>query len=211
MKNRYLLLASLVICGVLLVGCGAGKEDSLNNAEISVENEQTGTQEETNQSEQTQDTAENGQEQAPYVLTFEASTVEGEAMTSDIFAESKLTMINVWATYCNPCLAEMPALGEIAGSYDKAEFQMIGIVSDVAEGATEDDMNTVKGLIEETQANYPHLLLNESLYVNLVGAVEAVPTTFFFNGKGELMGYLVGSYEKEAWEEIIANLLDEVS
>lgn len=201
MKNRYLLLVSLLICGMLLTGCGKD-ENTSQSGETLVES--------ITESEQSTESSQEA-EQEPYVLTFEANTVEGEAMTSDIFAQSKLTMINVWATYCNPCLAEMPALGEIAGSHEQSEFQIIGIVSDVAEGATEGDMNTVKELIEETQANYPHLLLNESLYVNLVGAVEAVPTTFFINNKGELMGYLVGSYEKEAWEEIINDLLSEVS
>ena len=44
-------------------------------------------------------------------VSFEAVTLEGDGITSDIFSESRLTMINVWATYCNPCLSEMPGLG----------------------------------------------------------------------------------------------------
>ena len=64
------------------------------------------------------------QEEEAYVLTFEASTIEGAPLTSECFADSKLTMINVWATYCNPCISEMPDLGEIAASYDRSEFQI---------------------------------------------------------------------------------------
>ena len=197
-RKRNLLIVGVLLCGVLFMGCGSRKEPVTPGNEMQAENGVEPGQEQESQ---------NVQEE-PYVLTFEATTTDGEEITSAIFEQSKLTMINVWATYCNPCLAEMPALGEIAGSYDKSEFQMIGIVSDVTEDAT-DDVETAKSLIEETQAKYPHLLLNESLYVNLVGAVEAVPTTFFINREGELMGYLVGSYEKEAWEEIIVRLLAE--
>lgn len=145
----------------------------------------------------------------PYIVSFEATTVEGEEITSEIFADSKLTMLNVWATYCNPCLKEMPDLGEIAATYDTAEFQMIGIVSDVAEGAAEEDIEYVKDLIVQTKATYPHIILSESLYINLVGAVEAVPTTFFVNSKGELLGYTVGAQSKEAWEELISQILAE--
>lgn len=145
----------------------------------------------------------------PYVVSFEATTVEGEEITSEIFADSKLTMLNVWATYCNPCLQEMPDLGEIAAAYDMAEFQMIGIVSDVAEGAAEEDIEYVKDLIAQTNATYPNIILSESLYRNLVGAVEAVPTTFFVNSKGELLGYTVGTQSKEAWEELINQILAE--
>lgn len=142
------------------------------------------------------------------ILTFEANTIEGEAVTSDIFADSKLTMLNVWATYCSPCLNEMPDLGEIANSYDKAEFQMYGIVSDVQEGDTK-MMETANELIEETKADYPHLVLSESLYTNLLSGVTSVPTTFFVNQDGEVLGYLVGAQSKEAWENIINELLED--
>lgn len=146
-------------------------------------------------------------EQEAYVLEFEAVTTEGESVSSACFADSKLTMLNVWATYCSPCLQEMPDLGEIAASYDKAEFQMMGIVSDVMEGGDEEMLEEAKSLIEQTGADYPHLLTNESLYTNLLGSVTAVPTTFFVNQKGEVLGYLVGAYAKEDWEAMIDELL----
>lgn len=147
---------------------------------------------------------------SPYVLTFEAKTIDGETITSDIFAKSELTMINVWATYCNPCLMEMPYLGEIANAYNQSEFQMIGIVSDVTEEGKADDIQTAKDLIKETKADYPHLLLSQSLYTNLVGAVEAVPTTFFINQKGEMLGYITGANTKEGWEEIINDVREKM-
>ena len=159
------------------------------------------------------ETKEEAKEEAKevYVLEFEATTTDGEALTSEIFADSRLTMINVWATYCNPCLAEMPDLGEIATMYEKADFQMIGIISDVMSDASEDDVNEAKQLIAETGATtYPHLLLNESLYMNLVGAVDAVPTTFFVNQKGELLGYLMGAQAKVTWTSLIEDLLAEL-
>ena len=85
-------------------------------------------------------------EEEPYVVSFTAATVDGEQLTSECFLQSKLTMLNVWATYCNPCLSEMPDLGEIAASYDTSEFQIIGIVSDVAEGDNEETVQGVKDL-----------------------------------------------------------------
>ena len=47
-------------------------------------------------------------------IVFEGYDMDGNAVSSEIFAESKLTMVNVWATYCNPCMREMPGLGELA-------------------------------------------------------------------------------------------------
>lgn len=214
-------LFPLLLITMLFTGCAQNAADGKTEGSLSQEQNEsveTGLQEEDLQENMTQeetvavpesaDAAE--AEDEAYILTFEASTIEGEELTSECFAESKLTMLNIWATYCNPCLSEMPDLGEIASSYDAADFQMIGIISDVMEDAEEGEMDNVKTLIEETGADYPHLLLNESLYVNLVVAVDAVPTTFFVNQEGEVLGYVTGAQSKETWEELIDGLLAEM-
>ena len=146
----------------------------------------------------------------PYILTFTASTIDGEELTSDCFADSRLTMLNVWATYCNPCISEMPDLGELAAEYDPETFQLIGIISDVVEGDDASALEEAQDLIEQTGADYPHLLLNQELYINLVGGISAVPTTFFLNAEGELMGYLEGAMSKDNWIQIIEQLLAEM-
>ena len=66
-------------------------------------------------------------------------------------------------------------------------------------------------MVTETGATtYPHLLLNQSLYSNLVGGIDSVPTTFFVNQKGEMLGYIVGAHTKETWENVINELLAEM-
>lgn len=193
----------LLVAGLLLAGCsgsategglvGSGGQQNVADSEVSDAN---GTETST--------------EQPMYVLEFtDAVTTEGENLSADVFANSKLTMVNVWATFCGPCINEMPDLGEISAAYDVADFQLIGIVADTMEG----DANMLaeaKAIIEETGADYPHLLLNEELYMNLVGASDSVPTTYFFNQDGELLGYVVGAKSQETWEEIIDGLLEEI-
>lgn len=197
------LVISLCIVGVLFTGCG-------QNAESNKVFDKTTEMENASSMDEGEEVAETETEQEPYIVTFEGKTIDGEVFSSDCFAESKLTMINVWATYCGPCLNEMPDLGEIANSYEKSQFQMIGIVSDVMEGGEESQLEYAKELVTETKADYPHLLLNESIYINLVGGVDSVPTTFFVNQQGEMLGYMVGAQSKEAWEETIHGLLAEV-
>ncbi len=202
MKLRFVMI---ILLGALLTGCAQNKEAVMENETIESTSEVVSEAEV--QTETTTEETTETQEEEPYIVSFEANTIDGEAFSSDIFAQSRLTMINVWATYCNPCLSEMPDLGEIAAEYDSTEFQMIGIISDVAEESSEEDINNAKDLIEQTKANYPHLLLNESLYMNLVGGVSSVPTTFFVNQKGEMLGYAMGAQSKETWVSIIEDLL----
>ena len=140
-------------------------------------------------------------------VAFEGQDIEGNAVSSSVFEDSKLTMVNVWATYCNPCLKEMPELGELAKEYEPDQFQLIGIISDVQEGAGDEALEYALGLIEQTGADYPHLLLNESIYRGLLTEVSAVPTTFFVNENGEVLDVVVGAMKKSAWEEKINTLL----
>ena len=140
-------------------------------------------------------------------IAFEGTDLDGNTVSQEIFTQSKLTMVNVWATYCNPCLSEMPGLGELAAEYDPAEFQIIGIVSDVWEG---EDQTLVESLIQKTGADYLHLLANDSIGQAILSSVSGVPTTFFFDGEGAYLGGVVGSAEKEKWEEIVHGLLEEM-
>lgn len=141
-------------------------------------------------------------------VAFEARDMEGNTVSSDIFSQTRLTMINVWATYCNPCLREMPDLGELAGEYEADEFRIVGVISDVMEGSDQKTLDYAADLVEQTGADYPHLLLNESLYYALLTDVAAVPTTFFIDENGVILDTVVGSMKKSAWEEKINGLLE---
>ncbi len=206
-KNSYaacalaVLLLTGALCGCAESGQGgvAGEEGSGSSA---------------SQAESQSPGADEAQETA---VVFEGQDIEGNAVTSDIFGQSKLTMVNVWATYCNPCLSEMPELGELAGEYDRGDFQLIGIISDVVEEAEGVDAekaqkarDEAKSLIETTGADYPHLLLNASLYKALLTDVSAVPTTFFIDKDGNVLGTVVGARDKESWKELIDSLLEEM-
>ena len=206
---------AILVSGMLLNGCADNSEsitdtDSIGKDTTVEVQEEIKTQAESSGEELTAEQDAQEESEETYVLTFEASTIDGEALIAECFGDSKLTMINVWATYCNPCLNEMPDLGEIAASYDTADFQILGIISDVMDESGEEDIEYAKELINQTGANYPHLLLNESLYSNLVGAVSSVPTTFFVNQEGEVLGYVVGAKSKGDWEAIINELLAEM-
>ena len=194
MRKMYTYCASLLSVSILLLsGCAdtAVREDIESRPAQEAENTLP---------------PEDGDGTAPIV--FEAHDTEGNAVSSEIFSETKLTMVNVWATYCNPCLREMPGLGELAGEYASDEFRIVGVVSDVVEGSDQKTLDYVTDLVEQTSADYTHLLLNESLYRALLTDVSAVPTTFFIDEDGVILDTVVGSMDKSMWEEKINGLLE---
>lgn len=196
-KHFKILSGLLLLLAVLLCGCSS-KSSQLS----ALTDPGTGTVSKP----PTQSASSSGEEPAPIYITFEGTDLEGNAVSQDVFLQSRLTMVNVWATYCNPCLNEMPGLGELAAEYDRSEFQIIGIVSDVWEG---EDQSLVESLIQQTGADYPHLLANDSIDQALLAGVSGVPTTFFFDGEGAYLGGVVGAAEKSQWEELIHGLLEE--
>ena len=210
-KKTLLLLA---IAADLLGGCSQ-KSGNKNNLENNVQNENTETskeeQKETGSAEGLTETDEKTDaegETTSVKIAFSGQDLEGNTVSSEILSSSKLTMINVWATYCNPCLREMPELGELAADYSPEEFQIIGVISDVEEGSEEKMKDYAADLVAKTGADYTHLLLNESLYFSLLTEVSAVPTTFFFDSEGNLLNTIVGSMDKASWEEEINALLE---
>lgn len=194
MRKIYKLC--LLSVTALILSCGCGKaDDAENNSSSSAQEIETSSAPES--------------EKPAAAVTFEGQDMEGNTVSSDIFSESKLTMVNVWATYCNPCLREMPGLGELAGEYDPEEFQIIGIISDVQVGMDQKIMDYASDLIQQTGADYTHLVLNESVYYALLTDVSAVPTTFFIDENGVIIDTIIGSMEKSAWKEKIDALLEE--
>lgn len=191
MKKRIFLILICTFLLAALTGCSSKTEEPSSQTDAASEEESNGTA-------------------AAEPVTFTATTLEGDAISSDIFKNSRLTMLNVWATYCNPCLLEMPELGELPSEYDASDFQLLGIISDVPEGGEEGMLELAAGLIHDTNADYPHLLLNESLYLSLLTEVTAVPTTLFVDQDGQVIHTVVGALDKETWMEEIDGLLEEL-
>ncbi len=187
------LVLTVILAAVFMSGCGEKGPAESTPVQSGQENPDTSSQEE---------------EAVPVV--FEAMDLEGNEVSSDVFSETKLTMINVWGTFCGPCLREMPDLGELAGEYEPEEFRLIGIISDVQEGDTEEKISLAESLIEETGADFTHLLLNESLYLGLLTGVSGVPTTFFVDENGIVVYVVQGAKDKEMWQKIINGLLEEL-
>ena len=119
-----LISASLLIVS-LLAGCGNEKEPSQPSAE----------QAQPQQTEEAQPSTEQPQAQEGIFQTMQMTDFDGNEVDKSLFEGHRLTMVNIWATFCNPCLSEMPELGELAAEYAKEEggVQIIGICTDITE------------------------------------------------------------------------------
>lgn len=144
---------------------------------------------------------------------FTATDLDGNEVTQDILADYDLIMVNVWATYCGPCLREMPDLGELAAEYAPKGVLFLGLVSDVlnSDGTFSDSqLETARDIVAETGAAYTHLLPSQDLW-GLLSQIPTVPTTFFVDSEGSQVGSAFSrSLSREQWIEVIDGMLAEV-
>lgn len=197
-----LISASLLIVS-LLAGCGNEKEPSQPSAE----------QAQPQQIEEAQPSTEQPQAQAGIFQTMQMTDFDGNEVDKNLFEGHRLTMVNIWATFCNPCLSEMPELGELAAEYAKEEggVQIIGICTDITDlsgNTTQEAVDGAKQIVEMTGAAYPHLIPNDEFMAFLMQEVPGVPTTFFVDENGEVIGdEVVGAKSKDAWQQEIESRL----
>ena len=115
--------------------------------------------------------------------------------------KGKVVLLNFWATWCPPCLKEIPDFIELQNQYKSAGFQIIGIavdnIEDVTAFATSHGMN-YPVIPAETEA----IELGQR-YGNTIGAL---PYSVFINQKGDVTHTFMGELSKLKVEEILQSL-----
>ena len=151
----------------------------------------------------------------PLLGDFTTVNLDLEAVDTSLFLEYPVNMINMWATYCPPCLNEMPDLGKIAAEYADKGVQIIGLVLDVTDqqlAPVESQMELAREIVQATGAAYPHILPTMEMVQSVLHAVTAVPTTVFVDAQGRLLGQaVIGSRSYEQWTELLDALLLEAA
>ena len=197
MKKSLILLLALL----MLSGCGNSAGTTPNTDSSAPSSSQTDDTQSNDSAESSDDSAET------FHLTFTAKDLDGNEVDQSVFANAKLTMMNIWATFCGPCINEMPELGELAAE-GGTNYQIIGVCADL--NGTEDMLEDAKEIVSQTKANYLHLQPSEDLYPVLT-ASSSVPVTFFFDSEGKLVGKgILGAQKKDTWSQVISERLEMV-
>lgn len=142
---------------------------------------------------------------------FDTVDIYGNPVTDSILSGYRLTMVNVWATYCNPCIREMPELAKLHHALKERGVQVVGLLSDATDGMLrpiESQVALARDIAEATGADYLHLIPDPVLYAKILSQVTTVPTTLFVDEQGAIVGYAYrGSRNYNAWLQIIEETL----
>ncbi len=129
---------------------------------------------------------------------FTLQTLDGESVSLSDY-RGKLVMINFWASWCPPCNSEMPDLQRYYEQHQDEDFIILGV-------NYQDTPDKVQAFIEKYGVTFPILLDSDGRVANLFG-VQGLPTSFFVDKEGNVLGYQPGPVTKEMLEDGITPLL----
>ncbi len=163
---------------------------------------------------QPQDTSVNP-EDVKSVGKFETTGIDGKTYTEKVFSDYDLTLVNVFTTWCSPCVKEIPELQELYKEMKEKGVGVAGVVLDTTDEKGNQDEEAVKkaGILQEkTKAEYPFLMPDTTMMNGRLQGISAFPETFFVDKDGNIVGdTYTGSHTLDEWKEIVEKELKNVS
>jgi thiol-disulfide isomerase/thioredoxin len=175
MKFRYLFLAVGVL--VMLVACKPTESDTRGGYSPAI--------------------GENLQ-----MVQFKLNSLTDNKVLDSKQLEGQVLLVTFFATWCPPCIQEIPSLIALQKSYESKGFSVLAFSVD------EGDPAPLHRLIEKFGINYP-VLLAENNVVRGFGGVTGIPVTFLVNRKGKIIKKYLGYVGHDVLEEVIKIILAE--
>lgn len=144
-------------------------------------------------------------------ISFDSVDLKGNAVTDSIFQENKITMLNIWGTFCPPCIREMPDLAKLNEVNKSKGVRVVGIPIDIIDefgNISPKERAAADEIINATGAHYTHLVPNYGMFSTFLRNIQAVPATIFVDSKGNQVGQMyLGARSQQDWQKIIDKLL----
>lgn len=126
---------------------------------------------------------------------FRVTDTQGKVHTLTGY-KGKWVLVNYWATWCPPCLEEIPDLIALHENR-KNNLVVIGVAMDYR------DAKQVTDFAEGLFVDYP-IVLGTPEIVKQIGPVQGLPTTYLFDPDGKMVAQQVGMISRSAVEQFIA-------
>lgn len=139
------------------------------------------------------------------IMTADIKMLDGTTMKLQD-KKGKVLLINLWATWCAPCIQEMPHLVEMQEKYRDKGFEIIGLDSD-----EEETKEQIEAFAAKQKLNYQLGWADSALFGEFVklSRLNGIPQTILINRDGQLTGVFTGGGKttiakmKETVEKIV--------
>jgi peroxiredoxin len=190
-KMKAKKLSCLILILMLIIsGCRKKESESTQKTEVETE---------VNSAKPVADTtpSKTGGNPAP---AFTLQDLNGKTVSLADF-KGKVVILDFWATWCPPCIKEIPDFIELYERYKDKGFEMLGISLDQA------GISVVQSFAQKNKINYPIMMTDGQVH-NAYGGITSIPTTFVIDPAGNIRKKYVGYVEKAVFEADIKKLLE---
>jgi thiol-disulfide isomerase/thioredoxin len=145
----------------------------------------------------------------PYPLSFELPDLEGRSVKLDDL-RGKVTIVDIWGTWCGPCRVELPHFVDLYGKYRDRGLEVVGIAYEQV-ATPEEAAQKVREFVE-TEIKLPyHLVIGDGATMERLQPFEGFPTTLFLDASGQVRAKFVGAQPKLTLEAMVLALMEEPS
>jgi len=114
-------------------------------------------------------------------------SLNGEAVHMDQLAPGQPLVVNLWATWCPPCIREMPVLEEAQHIYQDVAFVFAN---------QREQPETIRSFLEENRLNLNNLYRDDQAQLARAVGSNGLPTTLFYNAQGQLIDSHMGELSR---------------
>ena len=141
---------------------------------------------------------------------FEGKDLDGNPVTSELFKNNAVTVVNFWFSACAPCIAELSELDELDQMLQEKGGAVIGINADTI-GGDESMIMEAKSILEKKGAKYQNIYFPaDSEAGKLTYSITAFPTTVVVDRNGNIVGEaILGGINNETQMKVLQDLIDE--
>ena len=147
------------------------------------------------------------------IAPFKTQDIDGKAFTEADLAKNKLTMVNVFATWCTACIQEIPDLEKLNKEMKDKGVGVVGVVVDTHEDGKDipDALDKAKAIQSKLKTTYPFLKPDDKLMNGRLQGIQGFPETFFVDSKGNVVGeFYLGAKSLEEWKAVVEKELKNV-
>ena len=130
--------------------------------------------------------------------SFSYPDLEGQLRSSEEFAH-KVVVLNFWATWCAPCIEEMPSFERLAAQLENEPFALVTVNFG-------EKPSRITPFLEKIDVDVP-VLLDTKMKVSKAWVKRGLPTTFIIDGEQNIRYQVLGEIEWDA-PEVIAKIRD---